>query len=111
MDVKNITILVVIASIISAGGIGGIVVAVIKFSSSIIADRLSKKYESKLETALEKQKAELSKKEYVSKTRFDTEFSIYRELTSVFLQWSRLLVFLFHMGWQRFQPMIKHGRN
>lgn len=86
MNVKDIAILVVIVSIISAGGIGGIVIAVIRFSSEFIADRLSKKYENKLEMALEKYRTELSKKEYVSKTRFDTEFAIYRELTATFSQ-------------------------
>lgn len=38
----------VIACIISAGGIGGIVVGVIKFSSDIIAERMAAKYELKL---------------------------------------------------------------
>lgn len=36
------------ACIISAGGIGGIVLAVIKFSANTIADSLSKKYELRL---------------------------------------------------------------
>lgn len=81
MNIKNIVILVSVASIISAGGIGGIVIAVIKFLSNYIADNLAKKYENKLERALEKYKSELSKKEYVSKTRFDAEFSIYKELS------------------------------
>jgi len=81
MSVKEIASIVVISSIISAGGIGGIVIAVIKFSASIIANRLSKKYENDLERALERYKTELVKKEYVSRTRFDAEFSIYKELS------------------------------
>lgn len=72
------------ACILSAGGIGGITIAVINCSSNFIAERLSAKYESKLEKALEKYKTELSKKEYVSKTRFDAEFGIYRELNATF---------------------------
>lgn len=81
MDIKGVAILIVISSIISAGGIGGIVIATIKFSSNIIADRLSKKYENELERALVRYKTELNKKEYVSRTRFDAEFSIYNELS------------------------------
>jgi len=81
MDIKDVAILIVISSIISAGGIGGIVIATIKFSSNIIADRLSKKYENELERALVRYKTELNKKEYVSRTRFDAEFSIYNELS------------------------------
>ena len=72
---------IVTACILSAGGIGGIVIAAIHFSSKFIADRLSSKYENKLEKALERYKTELSKKEYVSKTRFDTEFRMYQELS------------------------------
>ena len=70
--------------IVSAGGIGGVIIAFIKFFSDFIADKLSVKYENKLDKTLEKYKTELSKKEYVSKTRFDAEFSIYRDLSVSF---------------------------
>ena len=72
---------IAIASIISAGGIGAIIVGTVHFSANLIADRLSKKYEAKLIQENEKYKSEISKKEYVSKTRFDTEFQIYRDLS------------------------------
>ena len=75
---------IALAAIISAGGIGGIIIGVIHFSANQIADRLSKKYEAKLSQELEKYKSELSKKKYVSKTRFDAEFEIYRELSRAF---------------------------
>lgn len=55
---------IALAAIISAGGIGGIIIGVIHFSANQIADRLSKKYEAKLSQELEKYKSELSKKEY-----------------------------------------------
>ena len=72
------------ACIVSAGGVGGIAIAVIKLSSNIIAERISAKYENKLEQTLEKYKTELSKKEYVSQVRFDAEFEIYRTLSKEF---------------------------
>ena len=72
------------ACIVSAGGVGGVAMAVVKFTSNIIADKLSAKYENKLEQALEKYKTELSKKEYVSQVRFDAEFEIYRTLSKEF---------------------------
>ena len=72
------------ACIVSAGGVGGIAIAVIKFSSNIIAERISAQYENKLEQTLEKYKTELSKKEYVSQVRFDAEFEIYRTLSKEF---------------------------
>ena len=72
------------AAVLSAGGISAIVVGAVHFSVNQIAERLTKKYEAKLAQETEKYKSELSKKEYVSKTRFDTEFQIYRDLSSVF---------------------------
>ena len=45
------------ACILSAGGIGAIVMGVIKFSSTAIAESLSKKYELKLNKELERYKA------------------------------------------------------
>ena len=72
------------ACIVSAGGVGGVAMAVVKFTSNIIADKISAKYENKLEQALEKYKTELSKKEYVSQVRFDAEFEIYRTLSKEF---------------------------
>lgn len=75
----------IVASII--GGFGGIAIiftAVVKYLSDIIADKLSKKYELQLSKELEKYKSLLENKTYISKTRFDTEFSIYRELSANF---------------------------
>ena len=72
------------AAILSAGGIGAIIVGAVHFSANQIADRISKKYEAKLAQETEKYKTELSKKEYVSKTRFDAEFQIYRDLSIAF---------------------------
>lgn len=77
---------IAVASIASAGGIGAIMVAVVSFSAKRIADRMDKKFQSTLDQTLEKYKSELSKKEYVSKTKFDTEFSLYRELSVAFSQ-------------------------
>lgn len=75
---------IAVALIVSVGGIGTIIVAIVKWCSDIIAERLSKKYQLQLDKEMEKYRTELNKKEYVSKTRFDAEFSIYRELTSAF---------------------------
>lgn len=68
----------------SVGGIGAVIVFIVKMCSNIIADKLSKKYELKLNKELEKYKSKLENKNYISKTRFDTEFSIYRTLSVAF---------------------------
>ena len=75
---------IVLAVVASFGGIGGIVLAVIKFSSNMIAERLSQKYELKLQKELEKYKANMENKTHMSKTKFDAEFLMYRELSQEF---------------------------
>lgn len=79
-DVWKITVSIV-------GGLGGITVifaAIVRYLSNLIADRLSKKYEIKLSKEFEKYKSSLQNKTYISRTKFDTEFAIYRELSSGF---------------------------
>lgn len=66
------------------GGVGVIILAIIKFSAEQIAKRLEEKYSLKLNKELEKYKYNLDNKIYISKTKFDTEFSIYRELSKAF---------------------------
>ena len=68
----------------SVGGVGIIFVAILKYSSNLIADKLSKKYDLKLSKELELYKLSLESKKYISKTRFDTEFTIYRNLSASF---------------------------
>lgn len=77
---------IAVASIASAGGIGAIMIGVVSFSTKRIAERMEKKFQATLDQKLEKYKSELSKKEYVSKTKFDTEFALYRELSLSFAQ-------------------------
>jgi len=76
-DIFN-TILALIGCV---GGAGIIIVAIVKFTSDKIAERLLKKYELKLNKELESFKSKLDNKLYVSKTRFDAEFNIYRQLS------------------------------
>lgn len=69
------------------GGLGGITVifaAIVRYLSDFIADRLSKKYELRLSKELENYKSSLENKTYISRAKFDTEFAIYRELSSDF---------------------------
>lgn len=63
------------------GGAGVIIGAVVKFSSDKIAGSLQKRYELKLNKELEEFKNKMQNKLYVSKTRFDVEFNVYRQLS------------------------------
>ena len=89
---------IVVATIASAGGVGGITYAVICFSANQIAERLAEKYKAQLSHELEKYKSELSKKAYVTKTRFDTEFEIYRALTGSFWRMAKTVSQLIPVG-------------
>lgn len=75
---------IILAVVAAAGGYGAIIVAIVKFCSNIIAERLEKKYELKLSKELEKYKTMLENKNFISKTRFETEFNIYRDLSVAF---------------------------
>ena len=59
------------ATIISAGGIGAIIIAAVQFTSNIIADKISKKYELKLNESLESYKSNLDKGNHISRAMFD----------------------------------------
>lgn len=69
------------AAIVSAGGVGAIIVGAVHFSANQLVDRLTKKYEAKLAQENQRYTSELSKREYVSKVRFDKEFELYQELS------------------------------
>lgn len=68
------------------GGIGAVFVAVVKFASSIIAKELEERYSLKMNKELEKYKFNLESKTYISKTKFETEFAIYRSLSKAFFE-------------------------
>ena len=83
------------ACIVSAGGVSGIIIIIIKFSSNWIADALAKKYELKLNKELERYKAGVENKIYISKAKFDVEFQLYRQLSKVFVDMVKEVVQLF----------------
>lgn len=87
------------ASIVSAGGIGAVMIGVVSFSAKKIADRMDKKLQLRLDQTFEKYKSELSKKEYVSKTKFDTEFLLYRELSFSFAKMVKSISVLIPAGY------------
>lgn len=69
------------ATIINAGGIGAVIIAAVQFTSDIIAEKISKKYEFKLNKALESYKSHLDKGNHISRAMFDKEFEYYQLLS------------------------------
>lgn len=83
---------IVIGIVASIGGIGTVIIMVIRVSVNIITDRLEQKYTQKLSKELEKYKLILDNKAYVTKIKFDAEFHIYRELSTAFFQMVKSIV-------------------
>lgn len=75
--VLDIIMEVALACVISAGGIGGIIIAVVKLSVASIEKRFERKYTEKFAVF----KSDIDKKQYISQVRFDAEFEIYTQLS------------------------------
>lgn len=101
---------VVLAIIVSAGGVGGLITLAVKFCANIIADHLAKKYTLELDKELEKYKSDLENKIYISKTKFDTEFSIYRELSKSFFEMVKDITLMIPTGFAKY-PADKEQRE
>lgn len=89
---------IVKAIIVSVGGIGAIITAVVYFSSNFIAERLQKKYELKINEKFEKYKADIDNKKYVTKTKFDAEFELYKNLSKNFFDLVKCISVLIPQG-------------
>lgn len=94
----NEVLKIVLEIIAGVGGIGVVFAAIVAFSSNIIADKLQKKYQLKLNEELEKYKAGLTNKIYISKTKFDAEFLIYQNLTRAFSECVKAFSIMIPMG-------------
>ncbi len=75
---------IVLWLIASVGGIGFVIVSCVGFCSNIIAKRLEEKYSLKLNEELERYKANIDNKKYITKTKFDAEFALYKSLSKAF---------------------------
>ena len=75
--VLDIIVEVALACVISAGGIGGIIIAVVKLSVASIEKRFERKYTEKFAVF----QSDIDKKQYISQVRFDAEFEIYKQLS------------------------------
>ena len=101
---------IVVGVLSSVGGIGVVIVAAVKFSADIIAKRLEEKYTLKMNKELEKYRVGLDNKIYISKTKFDTEFSIYRELSRSFFVMVRDITRMIPAGYAEY-PADKEERE
>src|SRR5699024_9480977 len=101
---------IVLGVVASVGGVGVVIVAAVKFSANIIAKRLEEKYTLKMNKELEKYRVGLDNKIYISKTKFDTEFSIYKELSRSFFVMVRDITRMIPAGYAEY-PADKEERE
>lgn len=101
---------IILCAVGSAGGVGVIIMGAVKFSSNMIADRLSQKYEAKLQKELEQYKAKLDNKIYITKAKFDAEFSLYQDLTSKFFTMVKDITIMIPAGYAEY-PANREDRE
>lgn len=71
----------VLAVFVSIAGASAIIVALSKWLANLIAEKILKKTEFEFSQKLEALKSSLEKRNYSSKTRFDLEIEVYRQLS------------------------------
>lgn len=88
------------AAVVASLGGGGIVVGtIVHFCGERLAEMFSKRYELKMQKELEKYRSNIENKIYISKTKFDTEFELYRNLSTAFSQMVKMISVLFPYGY------------
>ena len=68
---------IALACVVSAGGVGGIIIAIVKLSVASIEKRFERKYTERFAIF----QSDIDKKKYISQVRFDAEFEIYKQLS------------------------------
>lgn len=76
--------------LIAAGGAGVATYAVIKFLATKISDKITIRYENKLEKQMELFRVKTENKKYVTQYRFDQEYKILQKLYQDFFIFTRL---------------------
>ena len=70
--------------VLSLGGGAAVALLIFHFMADRLAERLKGKYQLELDKKFEGYKADLDNKKYVTKTKFDAEFELYRNLSKSF---------------------------
>lgn len=101
---------IILGVITSVGGIGGIILISIKISANIIAERLSQKYEMKMQKELAKYQSGLENRIYITKAKFDAEFSLYQSLSKSFFDMVKAVTIMIPAGYATY-PADKEARK
>ncbi len=80
----------IVAVLAGLGGTSGLILLIVKWSSTLITEKIQKDYDLKLKEKFESYKAEIDKelekhrsalgnKNYITQKKFDVEFEMYRK--------------------------------
>ena len=100
---------IVLCAVGSAGGVGAIIVCSVNFTATIVANRLSQKYETKLQRELEQHRSKLEGKNHITKAQYDVEFGIYRALSKTFFEMVLTLNTVFSSDYHFSQTVCQRG--
>ena len=101
----------VLAILASFGGAGVIILGVGKWLANLAAERILKKTEFEFSQKLEALKSNLERKNYISKTRFDLEIEVYRQLSEATILMVMSNSDLFPYVLKNVQPEIDLGKE
>ena len=77
VGILEVILEIALACVVSAGGVGGIIIAIVKLSVASIEKRFERKFTEKFAVF----QSDIDKKKYISQVRFDAEFEIYKQLS------------------------------
>jgi len=100
----------VLAIFASVGGAGAVIVALSKWLANLTAEKMLKKTEFEFSQKQEALKSSLEKRNYISKTRFDLEIDVYRQLSESVVAMVSDNSALFPFGMVR-EPKDEEARN
>ena len=86
-------------TVATMGGVGALIFEFTKYLVNKYFEKLMDDHKASINKEIEKFKSEISKKEYVTKTRFDAEFDIYRKLSLAFSEMVKFVNILIPKGY------------
>lgn len=85
--------------VLSLGGGAAVALFIFHFMAERLAERLKGKYQLELDKKIEGYKANLDNKKYVTKTKFDTEFDLYRRLSKAYFEMIKCISVMIPQGY------------
>ena len=85
--------------VLSLGGGAAVALFIFHFMADRLAERLKGKYQLELDKKFETYKANIENKKYVTKTKFDAEFDLYRRLSRAYFEMIKYISVMIPRGY------------